>query len=192
MEPSSDAAPSQTTTSAQVEPAVQAELDATPTNAGVLPPKPNEKTKVSEIVADCVGQFKVVCYYCQKASRANSKGHGTTNLLNHTPNCVKNPNRVSLKGQQTLAFQPKMNREEGLRLVPTAFTVEASRKALVEMIIIDELPFKCVEGNGFQRYSTTLQPKLQIRDIPSCQTVARDVIGIYGLESENLRDVIGI
>ncbi|XP_050251415.1 zinc finger BED domain-containing protein RICESLEEPER 1-like [Quercus robur] len=83
-----------------------------------------------------------------------------------------------------------MNGEEGFQLVPTAFTVEASRKALTEMIIIDELPFRFVEGYGFQRYSTTLQSKLQIRDIPSHQTVARDVISIYGVEREKLREAL--
>ena len=80
--------------------------------------------------------------------------------MNHTPVCVKNPNRDTLKGQQTLAFEPKMDREEGFQLVPIAFTVEASRKAFIEMVIIDELPFRFVEGYEFQRYSTTLQPKL--------------------------------
>ena len=68
---------------------------------------------------------------------ANSKGHGITNLLNHVPNCVKNPNRDALKGQQTLAFELKMNEGEGFQLVPIVFTVEASRKALTEMIRID-------------------------------------------------------
>ncbi|XP_023876928.1 zinc finger BED domain-containing protein RICESLEEPER 2-like [Quercus suber] len=79
-----------------------------------------------------------------------------------------------------------MDGKEGFQLVPIAFTVEASRKTLAEMVTIDELPFRFVEGNGFQRYSTTLQPKLQIRDIPSHQTMARDVIGIYGVEREKL------
>ena len=58
------------------------------------------------------------------------------------------------------------------------------------MVIIDELPFRFVEGYGFQRYSTTLQPKLRIRDIPSHHTVARDVIGIYGVEREKLRGAL--
>ena len=99
MEPSSDAPPSQTTPTAQAEPAVQAEPIATPTNVEVLPPKPSDKTKVSEIAADCgynrkksivwdhfekikisEDQFKVVCHYCQNTYHANSKGHGTTNL----------------------------------------------------------------------------------------------------------------
>ena len=153
MKTSSDAPPFQTIPSAQVDPTVQAEPVATPTSAEALPPKPKDKTKVCEAVVDCgsnrkkssawdhfekikisEGQFKAVCNYCQKTYRANSKGHDTTNLLNHTPNCVKNPNRVSLKGQQTLAFEPK---GEGFQLVPSAFTVEAFRKALVEMFIID-------------------------------------------------------
>ena len=58
------------------------------------------------------------------------------------------------------------------------------------MVIIDELPFRFVKGYGFQIYSTTLQPKLRIRDIPSHQTVARDVIGIYGVEREKLRGAL--
>ena len=39
-----------------------------------------------------------------------------------------------------------MDGEEGFQLVPIAFTVEASRKALAEMVIIDEFPFRFVEG----------------------------------------------
>ena len=42
----------------------------------------------------------------------------------------------------------------------------------------------------FRSYSTTLQPKLRIRDIPSRQTVVRDVIGIYGVEREKLRGAL--
>ena len=98
--------------------------------------------------------------------------------------------RVTLKGQQTLAFEPKKDGEEGFQLVPTAFNVEAARKALAKMVIINELPFTFVEGYGLQRYSTTLQPKLRIRDIPSRQTIARDVIDIYGVKRENLRGAL--
>ena len=52
------------------------------------------------------------------------------------------------------------------------------------------MSFRFVEGYGFRRYATTLQPKLRIRDIPSHQTVARDVIGIYGVEREKLRGAL--
>ena len=87
------------------------------------------------------GHFKVVWNYCQKTYLADSKGHGTANLSNHTLVCVKNPNRDTLKGQKTLAFKPKMDGEEGFQLVLTTLTVKTSRKALVEIVIIDELPF---------------------------------------------------
>ena len=106
------------------------------------------------------------------------------------PNCVKNPNRDALKGTQTLAFEPKIDVEEVFQLIPTTFTVEASRKALLEMIIIDEFTFRFVEGYGFQIFLTTLQPKFHMRDIPSRQTMARDVIGIYGVEREKLREAL--
>ena len=69
----------------------------------------------------------------------------------------------------------------------TTFIVEASRKALVEMIIIDELPFRCIEGYEFKKYVTTFQLKLRLKDIPSRQTIAKDVIGIYNSEREKLR-----
>ena len=66
----------------------------------------------------------------------------------------------------------------------TTFIVEASQKLLAEMIIIDELPFSCVEGYGFKKYVTTLQLKLHLKDIPFLRTVARNVIGIYNSEKE--------
>ena len=66
----------------------------------------------------------------------------------------------------------------------TTISVETFRKALAEMIIIDELPFRYVEGYRFKKYVTTLQPKLRLKDISSRQTMARDVIGIYNSERE--------
>ena len=110
-------------------------------------------------------------------------------MLAHVPNYPKNPNREDLvKGHKTLVFEPKKDGEDGFHLVSTIFSIEASRKALAEMIIIDELPFRYVEGFGFKKYVTTLQPKLRLKDIPSSQTVARDVIGIYNSEREKLRN----
>ena len=141
-----------------------------------------KKIKVEE------GVFKAICNYCQKSYHVDSKRCDTSNLLAHVPNCLKNPNKEDLaKVQKTLAFEPKKDRKEGFQLVSTTFTVEASGNALAEIIIIDELPFRCVKGYGFKKYVTTLQPKLRLKNIPSRQTVARDVIGIYNSEREKLR-----
>ncbi|XP_075652751.1 zinc finger BED domain-containing protein RICESLEEPER 1-like [Castanea sativa] len=128
----------------------------------------------------------VVCNYYKKSYHADSKSCGTSNLLVHVTICPKNLNRED-KGQKTLAFEPKNDRDEGFKLVSITFFVEASRKALAEMIVIDELPFRCVAGYGFKKYVTTLQPKLRLKDILSHQTVAKAVIGIYNSEREKLR-----
>ena len=75
----------------------------------------------------------------KKSYNANSKSCGTSNLLAHVPNCPKNPNREDLvKGQKTLAFEPKKDGEDGFHFLSTTFSIEASIKALAEMIIIDE------------------------------------------------------
>ena len=82
------------------------------------------------------------------------------------PICPKNSNREDLViGHKTLVFEPKKDGEDRFHLVSTTFSVEASRKALAEMIIIDELSFRHVEGYGFKKYVTTLQPKLRLKDI---------------------------
>ena len=78
-----------------------------------------------------------------------------------------------------------MDGEKGFQHGPTVFTIKVFRKALVEMIIINELPFKCVEGYRFRRCLTTLQPKLRPRDIPFCQTVDKDMICIIVLRERN-------
>ena len=121
MEPSSDAPPFQETPTTTAKPVAQAVPTATSINVEVppLPPKGkgnvcnNRKKSIAwdhfEKVDIGKGHFKAICNYCQKTYLADSKGHSTANLLNHTPICVKNPNRKTLKGQQTLAFEPKMD-----------------------------------------------------------------------------------
>ena len=60
-----------------------------------------EKIKVKEIT-------KAICNCCPKSYHADNKSCGTSNLLAHLLNCPKNPNREDLvKGQKTLAFEPK-------------------------------------------------------------------------------------
>lgn len=102
--------------------------------------------------------------------------------------CKKYPYRNEQGGQQTLNFQHKKDGQEGLELVATTFTVEAARNALVEMIIIDELPFRFVEGVGFKRFCNIMQPKF--KNIPSHFTIARDVVKIFNREREKLRNLI--
>lgn len=79
---------------------------------------------------------------------ANSRTHGTNNLKGHTPNCKKFPNN-DIGGQQTLNFKLKQNGEEGVDVVvATTFNFDPCKRALSEMVIIDELAFRFVGGVG--------------------------------------------
>ncbi|KAL7166879.1 hypothetical protein ACSBR2_037529 [Camellia fascicularis] len=134
------------------------------------------------------GKMRAVCRYCQKEYLADSKSHGTSNLLAHFASCVKYPYREVEKGQSTLSFQFKKDGVEGIDLVVTTFTVEAARKALAEMVIIDELPFRFVEGVGFRKFCQILQPKFD--KIPSRITISRDVVNIFNRERDSLRKAL--
>ncbi|CAL5421469.1 unnamed protein product [Camellia sinensis] len=133
-------------------------------------------SKIEE--GDEIKELRAICKYCQKEYLADSKGHRTSNLLSHLTSCRKYPHRdVDNNGQQTLSFQSKKDGDEGVNLVAMSFSVEAARRALAEMIVLDELPFMFVEGEGFKRFCAVLQPKF--KNIPSRVTIARTGKGLF-------------
>ncbi|MBA0665947.1 hypothetical protein Goklo_002411, partial [Gossypium klotzschianum] len=56
------------------------------------------------------------------------------------------------------------------------FDQEASRKGLAQIIVIDELPFKFVESEGFRKFMFVACPRFHI---PSQTTMTRDVYQLY-------------
>ncbi|XP_019164427.1 PREDICTED: zinc finger BED domain-containing protein RICESLEEPER 2-like [Ipomoea nil] len=64
------------------------------------------------------------------------------------------------------------------------FNQDAIRSALCEMIIIDELPFRFVEGQGFKRFILVACPRFLI---PSRWTISRDIYQIFLDERLNLK-----
>lgn len=66
----------------------------------------------------------------------------SSHIAHQCPHCK---NRIPEKEQTTLCFLPRKDSETGGNLVPMSFIVEACRKALAEMLIIDELPCRFVE-----------------------------------------------
>lgn len=53
--------------------------------------------------------------------------------------------------------------------------------------IIDELPFRFVESKSFQAYTKNLEP---IFNIHSCHTLVKDVLKIFGLEKDLLKNLV--
>ncbi|XP_038896550.1 zinc finger BED domain-containing protein RICESLEEPER 1-like [Benincasa hispida] len=68
--------------------------------------------------------------------------------------------------------------------------VVGSEEALVEMVIVDELPFKFVEGKKFKKFIDRLicasQPRFVVL---SLVTVAREVLKLYVNEKKHLKDM---
>jgi hypothetical protein len=58
------------------------------------------------------------------------------------------------------------------------------RESISHMIIVDELLFRFVEGEGFQNFMKTVEPRYSI---PSRYTMMRDCVRLYMSEKEKLR-----
>ncbi|KAL0556910.1 hypothetical protein IC582_005427 [Cucumis melo] len=72
-------------------------------------------------------------------------------------------------------------------LMTASFTQENCRKMLARMVILDELPFKFVESEGFHQFCRALNPKFVI---PSRVTVAKDCFQMYMKEKKKLKNAL--
>ncbi|KAA0048370.1 zinc finger BED domain-containing protein RICESLEEPER 3-like [Cucumis melo var. makuwa] len=93
----------------------------------------------------------------------------------------------------TLAFKLKDKfGDNSSQLVCESFSLEGCREALVEMIIVDELPFKFVNGKGFKKFVDKLTCGNHTRFVvPSQFTVARDVLKFFCPIENHKGDTIG-
>ena len=86
---------------------------------------------------------------------------------------------------KNLSFQAKREGESGSNVLVVAnYSEEMIRLALARMIIIDELPFKFVEWQGFQEFMKIVEPWFPI---PHRTTIARACVKIYFSEVDILR-----
>ena len=67
------------------------------------------------------------------------------------------------------------------------YNEKTCRDALAKMIIIDELPFRQVEKEGFKNFCMVMQPRF---NVPSRTTVARDCLKLFYEEKEKLKKVL--
>ncbi|XP_019190500.1 PREDICTED: zinc finger BED domain-containing protein RICESLEEPER 2-like [Ipomoea nil] len=185
----------------------QPELEApavetvTPQSQQPLPPPVPKKRKEVESRAPCWDHFEKIkdsdgivikgkCIYCAKVYCCESKKHGTSSLRLHVVNCLKNPHSKETR-QSLLTFQPAPSSagtqsSEGTEgvLGTWVFDQDLIRRALAEMIILDELPFRIVEGHGFRKFVLVCCPRFKI---PSRWTISRDIFKIFSDERVNLK-----
>ncbi|XP_019181603.1 PREDICTED: zinc finger BED domain-containing protein RICESLEEPER 4-like [Ipomoea nil] len=131
------------------------------------------------------------CIYCSKIFCCQPKKHGTSSLRNHMVACLKNPHSKDTR-QSLLTFNAVSSSAPGCsegvmgELGTWVFNQETIRRALCEMIIIDELPFRFVDGIGFRRFILVACPRFQI---PSRWTVSKDIFQIYLDERSVLKQI---
>ncbi|CAN7075043.1 unnamed protein product [Brassica oleracea var. botrytis] len=136
---------------------------------------------------------KAKCMHCsQLISCRTTTGSTTSAMLKHIQCCKMLRPEVSdaeVEGkklkQSTLHHQSILDGSSGSK-IPSflAFSQPATRKALVEMVIMDELPFRFVERKGFKRFMSVAQPRFAI---PCRKTIAKDCLVIFEEEKSKLR-----
>lgn len=122
------------------------------------------------------GEGKCKCNYCGITYKCNTTVNGTSTYWTHLGKCKKYPQH-SCKApgpkQTQLSFQANVNGEgkQEVSLKNWIFDYEKRRDGLAYMVIVDELPFRFVEGEGFKHFCSQMQNKFVV---PSRITVARD------------------
>jgi hypothetical protein len=137
---------------------------------------------------------KSKCNYCGGLFSCHPRSHGTSSMLQHIRrSCKKFPGRFD-KSQSKLSFEAKREGQVGMgvgegscgNLVIAKYNASKIRVAISKMIIVDELPFRFVEGEGFQEFMKTVEPRFLI---PSRYTVMRDCVKLFMFEKEKLRAI---
>ncbi|XP_055822147.1 zinc finger BED domain-containing protein RICESLEEPER 1-like [Solanum dulcamara] len=118
--------------------------------------------------------------HCGKVLLADSTKNGTSGMNKHLKIYPKNPNKVNTFNfkykQSNLNFPLESEMRDG---AIWTFDQEVSRRALVEMLILDELPFHFVEKEGFKKFMKKTQPLFRVR-----RTVTRDYYVVFGEERQ--------
>ncbi|XP_055961060.1 zinc finger BED domain-containing protein RICESLEEPER 2-like [Mercurialis annua] len=181
------------------EPSQQQQEDANPAATGGKPVDKKRKqipvrSKVwehFERIVDEYGKLLMAkCLYCAKIYNSDTKVNGTSTLRAHILACLKNPHSKDTR-QTLLTLQPvsaSHDETEGKgNLGVWKFNQDDIRKALSYMLIVDELPFKHVEGMGFKRFMSVACPRFHI---PSRWTVNRDCYQMFLDERLKLKNIL--
>ncbi|KAL4587636.1 hypothetical protein LXL04_000508 [Taraxacum kok-saghyz] len=125
---------------------------------------------------DKFGDLRSKCKHCSRGQYKCEKKYGTTNLNLHLTKCKAYLAKIS--GGQTQLAHGDQN-----RLTSWRFEQKENRKALAYMIVVDELPFRFVEGAGFKHYNSVSQPLFKI---PCRSTTTLDVYALFEEEKEKI------
>ncbi|XP_070031712.1 zinc finger BED domain-containing protein RICESLEEPER 1-like [Nicotiana tomentosiformis] len=157
-------------------------LDEAPKKRKVMQPR-SDAWNHFEKYDDLSGAKRAKCKYCEKTYAAATKGNGTISMNNHLTKCPKIPRKIE-NSQTQLSFLLASNGPNEGVLTTWKFDQALSRRALAQMIILDELPFSFVEKEGFKKFIGVTIPQFQI---PSRRTLTRDCYELYYEQRQSLK-----
>ncbi|XP_075084942.1 uncharacterized protein LOC142168182 [Nicotiana tabacum] len=99
--------------------------------------------------------------------------NGTTGLINYLTGCKEYPPNIDKDNTQTKINFQSCQKDGGSLW---KFNQEVVRRALIEMIVIDELPFSFVEKEGFMKFMRITQLLFRL---PSRRTITRDCYEVF-------------
>ena len=107
---------------------------------------------------------RAACNYCSHSYASDPKKNGTSTMKGHMLNYTKGPFYSEVEKDQSLLafFKKKKHGEEEVsssELLATRWNKKGFPKALAKYIVLDELPFRHVKGEGFREYSRYMNPK---------------------------------
>ncbi|KAL3632366.1 hypothetical protein CASFOL_025350 [Castilleja foliolosa] len=136
-------------------------------------------------VTEVKGKKRAKCNYCPKSYACDSREVGTKNVLRHWESCKYNP-RNQGEGTQTQITLENCG-DRTVKIKNWKYDPKDIRDSVVEMIIIDEEPFKAVEKRGFRKAFSTAQP---LYTMISRHTVRREVYSLYLKERDKLKELL--
>ncbi|KAL0377098.1 UNVERIFIED_CONTAM: hypothetical protein Scaly_0827400 [Sesamum calycinum] len=127
------------------------------------------------------GKPRAKCKYCERNYAADPCKNGTSTMNSHLKACKKHPGNTSVASKHTItSYCQTMDVKESCSHMK--FDQEALRQGLARIIIMDELPFKFVENEGFRQFISLALPQFVI---PSRTTITRDCYKLFFDEKES-------
>ncbi|KAK8690188.1 hypothetical protein V6N13_088889 [Hibiscus sabdariffa] len=115
-------------------------------------------------------------------------GGSTTNLNNHLKTCLKKPRGSTFDSKQSELTFAKFGPESETNFSTWKFNEDAIRKALIHMIIVNELPFRIVGGEGFKLFLSKACPRFHL---PSRFTVRKDCLDLFNSMKNLMKNSFG-
>ncbi|KAL5550061.1 hypothetical protein UlMin_000237 [Ulmus minor] len=119
---------------------------------------------------------RAACNYCGQNYASSTKTCGTKSMWVHLDRCKKYPfANKEAKQMSIMAFTKKSGTGDSEEIV-SKLSQKEIRAEITRYFIVDELPFRHVDGRGFRRFVKKAYPHFVF---PSRVTIARDIYQLY-------------